>query len=182
MSPPTSGSKHSESGVARLCGSGTSGFLELMIFHPIDTVAKRLMSNQTRLFAAGQPISVGMANTNKVIFKDAANAAFMKKYASLFPGLGFAAGYKIMQRVYKFGGQPFVNEYLNRNFKGSFDSVFGEKTGKTMMHATAGSFVGIGEIALLPLDVLKIKRQTNPEAFRGRGVMKIVADEGMGLY
>lgn len=44
------------------------------------------------------------------------------------------------------------------------------------------SLVGIGEIVLLPLDVLKIKRQTNPEAFRGRGVFKIVADEGMGLY
>ncbi|KAG0209509.1 hypothetical protein BGX28_010282 [Mortierella sp. GBA30] len=181
MSPP-SNSKHSESGVARLCGSGTSGFLELMIFHPIDTVAKRLMSNQTRLFPAGQPMSVGIANTNKVVFKDAANAAFLKKYASLFPGLGFAAGYKIMQRVYKFGGQPFVNEFLNRNYKDKFNNVFGEKTGKTIMHATAGSFVGIGEIALLPLDVLKIKRQTNPEAFRGRGVMKIVADEGMGLY
>jgi hypothetical protein len=35
---------------------------------------------------------------------------------------------------------------------------------------------------LLPLDVLKIKRQTNPEAFRGRGLFKIVADEGFGLY
>ncbi|KAF8953140.1 hypothetical protein BGZ52_001565, partial [Haplosporangium bisporale] len=56
MSPPSS-SKHSESGVARLCGSGTSGFLELMIFHPIDTVAKRLMSNQTRLFVPGHPMS-----------------------------------------------------------------------------------------------------------------------------
>jgi hypothetical protein len=44
------------------------------------------------------------------------------------------------------------------------------------------SIVGIGEIALLPLDVLKIKRQTNPEAFKGRGFLKIVADEGMGLY
>lgn len=42
--------------------------------------------------------------------------------------------------------------------------------------------IGIGEIVLLPLDVLKIKRQTNPEAFRGRGVFKIVADEGFGLY
>lgn len=123
-----------------------------------------------------------MANTNKVIFKDAANATFLKKYASLFPGLGFAAGYKIAQRIYKFGGQPFVNEFLNRHYKKEFHSVFGEKTGKTIMHATAGSFVGIGEIALLPLDVLKIKRQTNPEAFRGRGVFKIVADEGMGLY
>ncbi len=44
------------------------------------------------------------------------------------------------------------------------------------------SLVGIGEIVLLPLDVLKIKRQTNPEAFRGRGVLKIVTDEGFGLY
>ncbi|KAF8977371.1 hypothetical protein BGZ46_007435 [Entomortierella lignicola] len=182
MSPPTSKSKHSESGAARLCGSATSGFLELIIFHPIDTIAKRLMSNHTRLFAPGQPLSVGISATNKVIFKDAANAAFLQKYASLFPGLGFATGYKISQRVYKFGGQPFVNEFLNRHYKTSFDSVFGEKTGKTMMHATAGSLVGIGEIALLPLDVLKIKRQTNPDAFRGRGVFRIVADEGMGLY
>ncbi|KAJ2865806.1 high copy suppressor of abf2, partial [Coemansia erecta] len=37
-------------------------------------------------------------------------------------------------------------------------------------------------VALLPLDVLKIKRQTNPEAFKGRGLFKIVADEGMALY
>lgn len=44
------------------------------------------------------------------------------------------------------------------------------------------SLIGIGEIVLLPLDVLKIKRQTNPEAFRGRGVFRIVADEGFNLY
>ncbi|KAF8930753.1 mitochondrial carrier domain-containing protein [Dissophora ornata] len=183
MSPHSSKTKHSESGVARLCGSATSGFLELMIFHPIDTIAKRLMSNQTRLFAPGQPLSVGLSATNKAIFKDAADAAFLKKYASLFPGLGFAAGYKIMQRVYKFGGQPFVNEFINRHYKDPFDRTFGEKTGKTMMHAMAGSLVGVGEIALLPLDLLKIKMQTNPEAFRGRGVFKIVMDEGLqGLY
>jgi len=50
------------------------------------------------------------------------------------------------------------------------------------MSAAAGSLTGIGEIVLLPLDVLKIKRQTNPEAFRSRGFLKIVSDEGMGLY
>ena len=49
------------------------------------------------------------------------------------------------------------------------------------MHATAGSLVGIGEIVLLPLDVLKIKRQTNPEAFRGRGLFRIIADEGFEM-
>jgi hypothetical protein len=41
---------------------------------------------------------------------------------------------------------------------------------------------GIGEIVLLPLDVLKIKRQTNPESFRSRGFLRIVADEGFALY
>lgn len=47
---------------------------------------------------------------------------------------------------------------------------------------TFGSLIGIGEIVLLPLDVLKIKRQTNPDAFRGRGIFKIISDEGFGLY
>ena len=68
------------------------------------------------------------------------------------------------------------------NYKRSFESAFGAKKGKALMHASAGSLIGIGEIVLLPLDVLKIKRQTNPEAFRGRGVLRIVADEGFALY
>jgi len=50
------------------------------------------------------------------------------------------------------------------------------------MTDAVSSLIGIGEIVLLPLDVLKIKRQTNPEAFRGRGVVRIVRDEGFGLY
>lgn len=41
---------------------------------------------------------------------------------------------------------------------------------------------GVGEIVLLPLDVLKIKAQTNPESLQGRGLFKILAEEGMGLY
>lgn len=35
---------------------------------------------------------------------------------------------------------------------------------------------------LLPLDVLKIKRQVNPEAFRGRGIVRIVMEENFALY
>ena len=60
-----------ESGTARVLGSGTSGLLqcssparlqwrltrlwlilgiaELLLFHPVDTVAKRLMSNKTKV-------------------------------------------------------------------------------------------------------------------------------------
>lgn len=41
----------------------------------------------------------------QVIFKEAAARGTVGKYFSLFPGLGFGAGYKILQRVYKFGGQ-----------------------------------------------------------------------------
>ncbi|KAH0255987.1 hypothetical protein KCU91_g17187, partial [Aureobasidium melanogenum] len=79
-------------------------------------------------------------------------------------------------------GQPFMRDYLAKNHGDFFDSTFGKGNGKAIMHATAGSLIGIGEIVILPLDVLKIKRQTNPEAFRGRGLFKIIADEGFGLY
>ncbi|KAK3672938.1 high copy suppressor of abf2 [Recurvomyces mirabilis] len=163
-----------ESTSARILGAGTAGLAELLVFHPVDTIAKRLMSNQTRVTSSSQ--------LNSVIFKSHASDPITGRFFSLFPGLGYAAAYKILQRIYKFGGQPFVRDYLQTNHRGEFDRTFGASNGKAILHATAGSLIGIGEIVLLPLDVLKIKRQTNPEAFRGRGVMKIVADEGFGLY
>ena len=47
MSPAASSGKNAkESGVARVLGSGSAGVLELLIFHPVDTIAKRLMSNK----------------------------------------------------------------------------------------------------------------------------------------
>jgi len=51
-----------------------------------------------------------------------------------------------------------------------------------MQHAVAGSMVGIGEVALLPLDALKIKAQTNPEVLQGRGFFNLVRTEGFALY
>jgi len=172
MSPTLSG-KGTESGTARILGSGTSGVAELLIFHPVDTIAKRLMSNKAK---------VSLSTLNATIFRDHATAPLSKKMLSLFPGLGYAAGYKISQRIYKFGGQPWFNDLITRNYKDSFTNTFGERKGKMMMQATAGSLTGIGEVVLLPLDALKIKRQVNPEAFRGRGVLRIFAEEGTTLY
>ncbi|KAL1648799.1 high copy suppressor of abf2 [Diplodia intermedia] len=163
-----------ESTVARLTGAGCAGIAELAVFHPVDTIAKRLMSNHGKIASSSQ--------LNTVIFKDKAGAALPARFFSLFPGLGYAAVYKVLQRVYKYGGQPFVRDYLAKNHGDKFDSAFGKGTGKAIMHATAGSLIGIGEICILPLDVLKIKRQTNPEAFRGRGLVRIIKDEGFGLY
>ena len=53
----------------------------------------------------------------------------------------------------------YVKEFIDRNFGETFRTTFGAKTGKTVMAATAGSIMGVGEIALLPLDVLKIRSQ-----------------------
>ncbi|KAF2471260.1 guanine nucleotide transporter [Lindgomyces ingoldianus] len=162
-----------ESTAARFLGAGCAGIAELMVFHPVDTTAKRLMSNYGKISAS---------QLNSVIFRDYAQASIPARFLSLFPGLGYAAAYKVLQRVYKYGGQPFVRDFLAKNYGDGFDRTFGRGNGKAIMHATAGSLIGIGEIVILPLDVLKIKRQTNPEAFRGRGLFRIVADEGFGLY
>lgn len=166
--------------LAKVMGSAVAGFSELIVFHPIDTVAKRLMSHE------GKVVQNGFSETclllNKIIFKSNAESTFLKKYASLFPGLGFGAGYKITQRIYKFGGQPIVRDWIVKNYSNSFESTFGKRNSKTIMYATAGSVMGIGEIVLLPLDVLKIKAQTNPETLKGRGLIQLFREEGRNLY
>jgi hypothetical protein len=48
---------------------------------------------------------------------------------------------KVLQRVYKYGGQPFVRDYLAKNHGTEFDRAFGAKTGKAMMHSLAGRSV-----------------------------------------
>lgn len=163
-----------QSGLSRILGPAVAGVCEIGVFHPVDTISKRLMSNTTKVN--------NLSKLNEVIFKDKASAPAGKRFLSLFPGLGYAACYKILQRIYKYGGQPFANEFLTSNVKQTYDDLFGPKTGKALLSASAGSLIGIGEVVLLPLDVLKIKRQTNPEAFKGRGFFKIIKDEGFSLY
>jgi hypothetical protein len=48
---------------------------------------------------------------------------------------------QVLQRVYKYGGQPFVRDYLAKNHGTEFDRAFGPKTGKAMMHSCAGRSV-----------------------------------------
>jgi hypothetical protein len=79
-----------------------------------------------------------MSQLNTVIFKDKAGAPIGRKFISLFPGLGYAAGYKVLQRVYKYGGQPVARDYLNTHHGKDFENAFGKKTGKAIMHSTAG--------------------------------------------
>ena len=176
MSPPSTHGK--ESTTARLLGSGTSGILELLGFHPVDTIAKRLMTNKLPIFSS--PLGARQ-QLSQVIFKDASNLSTTRKYLSLFPGLGVAAGYKILQRMYKFAGQLYVKDYLQQNYTQNFNAIVGEKNSKTMMSATAGSLIGIGEVILLPLDALKIKLQVATKESQ-KSVWSIIKQEKFGLY
>ena len=77
MAPPPGMKK--ESAQARLLGSASSGIAELLVFHPVDTVAKRLMSNKDRT----KPMM-------QVLFKEKASASATTRFLSLFPGLGLS--------------------------------------------------------------------------------------------
>jgi hypothetical protein len=86
-------------------------------------------------------LQVTLRTLGPIIFRDKANAPLFTRVFSLFPGLGYAAGYKIAQRIYKFGGQPWFNDVLSSRYKSNFTSAFGERKGKMMMQATAGRYV-----------------------------------------
>merc|ERR1712093_316738 len=151
----------------RLVGSGIAGVSELSLFHPVDTIAKRLMSSTATL---------QQNNINATVFGSECAPTATARLRSLFPGVGFAAAYKVCQRTYKFGLQPVVYEAIDKSSVGS------KLQSKALKSAIAGSMLGAGEVALLPLDVLKIKAQTNPNSIRGRGVIEIFTPEGRALY
>ena len=178
----TSGLQMTGTSNARIVGSAFAGISELMLFHPVDTVAKRLMTSETRLVVTTSASATSL-NLNHAIFKEAAhNKNPLSKFSSLFPGIGFGGVYKVCQRVYKFGGQPIVRDKMTARYGHAFDEQFGRGNGSTMIAATSGSLIGIGEVFLLPLDALKVKAQTSPEQLKGRGVYDIFSKEGLKLY
>ena len=154
-----------------------AGGLEILFFHPFDTVSKRLMSNQKSLFQGNF-----LTNANKTIFKDYSDAGLVQKVKYLYPGSQFAIAYKILQRVYKFAGQPIVRKQMEQaGVTDALKPVCGKRS-KLMTESIAGSIIGIGEIVLLPLDRLKILSQTNDAALKNRSLLSVFRAEGLGLY
>jgi hypothetical protein len=176
------GGSSGKSKMPYLIGSATSGILEILIFHPVDTVAKRLMSNTETIFQQGAKNSENMGRLSRVLLKDAVNRSFFGKWLSLFPGVSFGAVYKVLQRTYKFGSQPLLRDYMAKRYGSFFSKTFGAGNSRDMTNACAGALVGIGEVFLLPLDVLKIKSQTNPEVLKGRGLSDLIINENFKLY
>ena len=156
-----------------LLGSSVSGVFEIGLFHPVDTIAKRLMNNRS---------NVNTSNLKKTIFREHHNKGWIRGIPTLYPGLGFATSYKITQRIYKYTGQNTLKNYFLNNHLSTFEKSFGKDNGKIMISAVSGSLIGIGEIALLPLDILKIKSQVNPEALSNKGIVDLVKKERFNLY
>ncbi|KAJ3127605.1 hypothetical protein HK100_009666 [Physocladia obscura] len=96
----------------------------------------------------------------KVVFKDAATQGALKKVQSLYRAFGYAVGYKMLQRSLQFGSHPIINDFLKENYLQLFQQSFGDRWAKTMISGTSGILIGTFEVILLPLDALKVKRQT----------------------
>ena len=141
---------------ARLLGSVTSGVLEIALFHPFDTTGKRLMTYQGH-FRGQSSISSAVAQVNNVIFREYADQSFIKRYTSLYRGVISASFYKICQRVIRFSGQPIAAEYAHRKYDRQAKKLVGEKWSKPMIHACTGALIGVSEVSIVPLDILKIK-------------------------
>merc|ERR1711988_1584690 len=89
----------------RLLGSGLAGVAELSVFHPVDTVAKRLMTSKQKF---------QLSKANEILFRGQSGSV-VARMGTLFPGLGFAGLYKISQRTYKFGLLPVLYDVIDRS-------------------------------------------------------------------
>lgn len=147
---------------AKIIGSSMSGILEISLFHPVDTIAKRLMHNKSK---------INRSNYSGVLFKEHHTSNLINKYKSLYTGAKFATGYKILQRTYKYGGQSILSDYI-----GKFSD------NKLLNQSISGAIIGAGEVVLLPLDVLKIQMQTNAQSLSNKTFSNIVKEQGFGLY
>lgn len=167
---------------ARLVGATGAGLAEIGSLQWADSTGKRLMASEVRIMQPGSTWAETGERLSRVVFRDAHGGSVAAKVRSLYAGVTYGAYYKVLQRIYKYAGQPVLTDELQRHFSDGFAAAAGERHAKTLMHATAGAIVGVGECMLLPFDMLKVKQQTNPESLRGRTMLQIFRAEGMKLY
>lgn len=150
--------------VSGFVASACAGVLENYGFHPLDTVVKRLQADRSKE-------KYSKAQLNKIIFQDSHDKGVLAKYKSLFPGLRYAVAYKIFQRTYKFGTQPIVRELVSRVLydKTNVYTRLGPQRTRMMCDGISGALVGAGEILLLPLDAIKIRKQASSHKDKSKG-------------
>eukprot|EP00939_MAST-03C_sp_MAST-3C-sp1_P002438 g2438.t1 len=143
--------------MAKICGSSVAGISEICLFHPIDTVAKRLMNNKTKLRSVAEFRHTVLGGHSAL---------------RLYSGLTAGFLYKVSQRTYKYGGQAYLNETFRNNYGLT----------KLASQSLSGCLIGMGEVFLLPLDILKIRKQLFPEKYASRSMFEIMRNEGASMY
>lgn len=184
--------------------AGVAGLMEVSIFHPFDTVSKRLMSHEGKVIVLSdargslerlQGIILQqnkIQNSSTTTTSGAETKNFEKKPAaavqlrpvevakSLYRGTKWAVCYKVSQRIVKFAGQPLLRDFVHDRGAGDkFTEKFGKKSGKILLESTCGAVVGSFEIILLPFDRMKVLSQTNAAALKNRGIVSVIHQEGI---
>lgn len=169
--------------LARFMGSSSSALFELVIFQPLDTCCKRIITHQGRLLTAeGLSLTAKYGKIRSVVFREKLHSGPIDKLRSLYAGLKFGAYYKICQRTAAYGLQPFVFDYIHAYHHEDFVSLIGSKRARALEFATAAAVMGTAEVIFIPLDTLKILSQTNPASLRSRSFLQLVRQEGFRLY
>lgn len=142
--------KNEKSNSAHWKSTIATAILEVVLFHPADTIQKRLMNNTNPIYDFSKSIKTNLCNAYNITCLNPKTKSF-----SLYPGLGWAGGYKGCQRLFKFGLQPYVETFLT-------NQAFGENN-KIWATGFSGAVLGAGEVIFLPLDIYKIRKQTGSD-------------------
>jgi len=168
--------KKSVSKQAKLIASGATGIVETLIFHPLDTIARRLIKNTDRLpFSAVMTDFKNQKNALfQVVFKEASDQGWKARYTSLLPGIRFGVVHKMMERTHSFGLQPVLSGKIKEHY-GSSHGVF--------IEGFAGAILGGSQFVYLPLDSIKTQCQLASLKSNSKITFaKAVNESGMKLY
>lgn len=159
--------------------SGVAGVLELGIFHPLDTVVKRIQKSSQRTWQPGNSFVETVKQTtqaaNAIVFDY--KKGLMQRIKSLYQGAGPAGLYKVVLRTYKFGTQPVLCGMLHDGCGQQTKNWMGDRGGNIMLQSISGGMIGATEVIMLPIDTIKVKMQTGQ-----KDILNIIKTERFNLY
>lgn len=169
---------------ATICGPAAAGFAENLIFYPAEKVARVLEANKQPLNSAGGGVRGMFGNFFRVVMGGASPVTPLACVMNLYSGFGVAVGYRVLQRGFKYGGQPIIKSVLEDWVGQAYTNLFGQQWGRIMLDGSAGALLGTCEAPLLlPLDALKVRLQINKQSVVNSGsLVKFMLNEGWGLY
>lgn len=166
---------------ATLCGPAAAGFAEMFLFYPAEVIARRMEAHKNPL--SGMLFRDTAKNIARVAVGGNLSQSPFSIIRNLYAGLGMAAGYRVAQRGYKYGGHPVMKQALDKLIGEDYRLLFGDRQARVMLDGTAGLAIGIGEApVLLPADLVKVRLQVNRPSVQEKGIIKFMVSEGWQLY